>query len=161
MTAPRPIVVVLLVAVIVLVGIYALGLGRGLQGPRWPTRQVVEGWLGARALSLDELEPDRSGACSRVAPGRLRLPATSVPATSPCTLTAKEARPWNRRVVVLRSAQPLVVRVTPSGKNGVEVEGKTEPTDDRKKSPRFSIPGDGATIAIACDEPCEVDFIQP
>lgn len=157
MTAPRPFVVVLIVVIVVLVGIYVLGLGKGLQGTRAPRMQDLKRRFGdARALRLEELV--RSGACSQVAPGRLRIPAWGT-----CNLVANKARPWQRRAVVISSKVPLEVTVKPAAEPKVEVTGTTKPTEDQTKSPRFSVPSAGATIAIKCNGPpeCLLDVIPP
>ncbi len=175
MTAPRPLVVFLLVVLIVLVGIYVLGLGRGLQGTEAPTMAELKERFGeARPLRLDELTLQPPAACVRP-PGKAEL---AIPAGATCRLAVGEAHAWQRRALVMRWSPSLDVKVTPAearegglrsrleaqlGKQAnVKVHGKTNDVKKRTEPVRFSIPSAGATIAITCEAAtaCMPSFVQ-
>lgn len=157
MAAPRPFVVVLIVALTVMVGIYILGLGIGLQGTRAPSLDDLKRQFGeARKLRLEELTLAGSAACAPIGPGRLRIPAETT-----CELVAGKARPWQRRAIVLTSAASLRFLVTPDDDQGVVVEGNTDDLEDRTKPVRFAVPSAGARISITCapgPSPCLLAF---
>lgn len=175
MTAPRPIVVFLVVVLIVLVGIFALGLGLGLQGSRAPTMDELKERFGdARPLRLDELTLQPPAACV-LPPGAAEL---VIPPGATCRLAVGEARPWQRRALVMRWSPALDVEVAPAaarkgglrsrleerlGKHAnVTVHGKTNDVKKRSEPVRFSVPSAGATIAIRCEAAaaCRPAFVQ-
>lgn len=149
MSAPRPMVVVLIVIAIVLVGIEVLGAGLGSRSGRRPT---LDG-LKSTFAGLGKPAPVRCGDLSVPGDGTsgaaCRCDAAGRVAIAPgCRATVARTLPWKRRVLTLSSPDGarLSVQVSSDG-------GKTVVRGDLGQPSDFPVPPAGADLSLACAGP--------
>jgi len=155
MSSPRPVVVFLMVAAIVLIGVYLLGVGMGSERERRPSMDDLQAFFAGLRL----------GAPSKVAcadlsaqvPGSSNLPRCScdgmgrIMVLPPgCTAVLGSTLPWRRRTLTLSSPNGGSVKVEVSGD-----EGRTVVRGDLGQQSDFPVPPGGANLSLACPiNPC-------
>jgi hypothetical protein len=150
MAAPKPITVVLILAVFACVALYVLGVGLGVQDRSEP---------GSSPLSEEVLKRwrDRLFSPEAVAPGELR-------AVSGCALSAGRVEVVRGRECQVdigeSDARLRVLEVEPLGGSAVdlrlEVKGRVPveiPVEELDESTSFHVLGSGATLTLECRRP--------
>lgn len=150
MSSPRPMAVFLMVAAIVLIGLYLLGVGVGSGPGRRPSMDAIRSSLGS-------FGSPSSIACADLAapgPGSASLPPCAcdaqgqmVVARPGCAAVVGSTLPWRRRTLKLRSP------ATTGSALGVQVsadQGRTVVRGNLADPSDFPVPPGGADLTLSC-----------
>jgi hypothetical protein len=141
MNAPRPAVLLLILALVALVAFFIVFVGVGASGRQTSPRKIID---SAKAFFARQ---------PKVPPEELQLcPEHLVFKDSPCAVTVKPSGKLLRKLVL--STQDVVtveLRNAPDEERPIVMQIKPRPFDGRRAEAEFSVRGKGAWITLRCE----------